>query len=854
MAENGLGEFLASYHQHREERLQQGIPPLPLDEKQAAVVTGALEDDKNGEHREFLLDLLDHRVPPGVYPASKVKADFLGAIVKGEKTSPFLDQKKAVAMLGQMIGGYSMDYLLDVLTGGDDIASTAGEILSDAILIGLDEYARVEKLAADGHSHAVSVLKSWASARWFKTRPPLPDRSEAAAVRTTGEINTDFLSPAQEAGTRDDIPFHALKILSTSPDDKDFISRISQLKKKNKPIAFIGDVVGTGSSRKSASNSLVWWIGDDIPHVPNKRRGGFVFASKIAPIFFNTLRGCGAVPVRCATGKIREGDEIVIDLKESKVFAAGGETLTDLPVNPLSILDEARAGGRNNLIIGKKLTRDAQAGCKKLNLEFEPPALDISMNLDRDESTPFTLGQKLVGQASGYPGVLPGDYVEPKAHMVFSQDTTGKMTQQEVQELACSTFSTFVIQSFCHTAAGPKSKDSLMQSGLGRFMAACGGIDLRPGDGVIHTMGNRFVLPYFIGTGGDSHTRFPVGLSFPAGSDLVAFAASQGYFPLDMPESVLVRFKGAPQPGITVRDLVHAIPYAAMQTGRVNLEKGDQKANVFADRVLEMEGLEHLKVEEAYKLTDASAERSAAGATFAVRKDNAVAYVENNLRFLKNNFAKRHPSPKVREIIAVFEDWLKNPVLFKADEGAQYADTVEVDLNRITEPLLAAPNDPDKTVTLSEAAGTPVDEVFIGSCMADITDFRGAAAILTGETLPHYMKLWTVPPDRESMAQLAKEGISGDLLAAGANLHVPGCSLCMGNQAQVAGGATVFSTSTRNFDNRMGLGARVYLGSSYVGAVAALRGRSPTREEYMKIFTEKVAPRWDEINRMLKFA
>jgi len=854
MAANGLAQFLESYNKHREERLQEDIPPLPLDEEQTAVVAGALEDENNTGHADFLLELLDYRVPPGVYPASKVKADFLGAIVKGEKTSPFIDRKRALDMLGEMIGGYCISYLIDALENQEDLAADAASILSLTILISRDEYKRMETLAGEGNPHAVSVLRSWASALWFKSLPPLPDRIEAVVVRTTGEINTDFFSPAQEASTRDDIPLHARKILSTSPDDKDFIPRMAGLKQKNKPVAFVGDVVGTGSSRKSASNSLVWWIGNDIPHVPNKRRGGFVLASKIAPIFFNTLRGCGAVPVRCSTGKINEGDEIVIDLKEGKVFSAAGEVLADLPVDPVSILDEARAGGRNNLIIGRKLTRDAQAGCKERNIDYGAPALDVSIALKQDESTPYTLGQKLVGNAAGYPGVLPGDYVEPKAHLVFSQDTTGRMTQQEIQELACSRFSTFVIQSFCHTAAGPKSKDSMMQVSLGRFMAECGGIDLRPGDGVIHTMGNRFVLPYFVGTGGDSHTRFPVGLSFPAGSDLVAFAASQGYFPLDMPESALARFKGKMQPGITVRDLVNAIPYAALQTGQVNLEKGDKKANVFADRVLEIEGLEDLTVEEAYKLTDASAERSAAASTIAVKPENMIAYVENNLRFLKNNFAKRHPSPKVKEVISVFEEWLKNPVIFKADAGAKYADIVRIDLAAVKEPLLAAPNDPDKIVTLSEAAGTRIDEVFIGSCMTDITDFRAAAAILKGEQLPHTMKLWVVPPDRESNVQLAQEGITIDLVTAGANLHVPGCSLCMGNQAQVATGATVFSTSTRNFDNRMGLGAQVFLGSSHVAALTALLGRIPALDEYMAVFKEKVAPRREEINRPLLFA
>jgi aconitate hydratase 2/2-methylisocitrate dehydratase len=615
----------------------------------------------------------------------------------------------------------------------------------------------------------------------------------------------------------------------------------------------VGDVVGTGSSRKSASNSLVWWIGEEIPFVPNKKRGGILLASKIAPIFFNTMRGCGAVPVRCPTGDIKQGSKVTVDFVEGTVRDDAGKTLTEFKVEPTSILDETRAGGRNNLIIGRKLTMKAREVCGRLGIKAGDPAVALIDPIVHPEGQKYTLAQKLVGNAVGRPGVLPGEYCEPRAHLVFSQDTTGRMTQQELQELACLKFEAPTIQSFCHTAAGPKSKDSMMQFELGAFIQELGGIDLRPGDGVIHTNGNRFLLPHFVGTGGDSHTRFPIGLSFPAGSDLVAFAASQEYFPLDLPESVLVRFKGKLQPGITMRDLVNAIPYTALKTGQLNLEKGDAKTNIFADRILEIQGLEDITVMEAYKHTDTSAERSAAGATFAFKPERIKEYVENNLTFLKQNFAERHPADVVKTIIEQFEAWLADPVYFTADEGAAYADTVEVNLDEITEPLLAAPNDPDKIVPLSEAAGTHINEVFVGSCMVDITDFRAVASIVEGARLPHTMKMWTVPPDRESFSQLTKEGIISTLLEAGCNVHVPGCSLCMGNQAQVANDATVLSTSTRNFNNRMGLGAQVYLGSSHLSAVTGLLNRLPKVEEYMEIYEAKVLAKEKEIMTPLQF-
>ena len=856
-----LQAFTAQYTKHIEQRSSQGIPPLPLSPEQTetvceALMDGALDRDLLKVHQQSdtvasLLYLLSERVPPGVYPASKVKAEFLGRVARGEAATPHLDVSGAIEILGAMGGGFNIVPLLAVLGKGGEEALAAARKLEDIILVTPADLAQVKQMAQGGNEAARGLLKGWAEGTWFSHMPEVAMEQRRVVVRTTGEINTDFYSPAQEASTRDDIPLHALVILSTSPHDQDFLQRREKLLERGLPLLYVGDVVGTGSSRKSASNSLVWWVGEDIPHVPNKRRGGLVLAAKIAPIFFNTVRGCGAIPVRCSTGDLQEGQEVTVDLARGEVRAADNKVLTHFSVEPTSIFEECRAGGRNNLIIGRKLVAQAREACSDLGIEAGTPSVKPSDPASHPQNTPYTLAQKMVGAAAGLPGVLAGDYVEPRAHMVFSQDTTGKMTQQEVMELATTRFQAPTIQSFCHTAAGPKSKDARMQYELGKFIAEMEGIDLRPGDGVIHTNGNRFLLPYFVGTGGDSHTRFPIGLSFPAGSDLVAFAASQGYFPLDMPETVLVRFTGTIQPGITIRDLVNAIPYAALQQGKLNLKKGDAKVNIFADRVLEIEGLEQLTVEEAYKLTDASAERSAAGATFSHKLENVVAYVENQLRFLKNNFRKRHAAKVVDTIIAQMEQWLQAPELMKADPGASYAEVLEVNLDSITEPLLAAPNDPDKAVALSEVAGTPIDECFVGSCMVDITDFRATAILLEGQRVQHQMKFWTVPPDRESNVQLTREGVHGKLMEAGANVHVPGCSLCMGNQGQVATSATVLSTSTRNFDNRMGTGAQCFLGSAQLATITAILGRLPTVEEYMSHF-QRLAPHLDAIRVPLR--
>jgi len=863
---SNLNPIFQKYLKAVEERLSKGIPPLPLSDEETKAVCESLQSNsldpkamvKPGleDTAQTLLYMLRERVSPGVTDASYVKAEFLGGILRGEKSSRYISPQDAVEMLGQMGGGANIPFLVEALDAGEDIAAAAAKALSLTILISPLMITKIAELASDGNPFALDILRNWAEAKWFENMPPVPERVECVIIRTSGEINTDFLSPAQEAITRDDIPFHALSMLSTSPNDTDFLHRLEQIRSEHPgmPILFAGDVVGTGSSRKSASNSLVWWIGNDIPQTPNKRRGGIIMASKIAPIFFNTLRGCGAIPVRCQSGNLLEGKVVEVDFSKGTVTEKGsGDILARFSVDPISIMEESRAGGRNLLIIGRKLTARARELCAKQGIEVKEPTVTLPRKPELPEGQPFSLAQKLVGRAAGLPGILPGQYVEPQAHIVFSQDTTGKMTRQELEELACTHFATVFIQSFCHTAAGPRSKDASMQTNLTRFTNRLGGIALRPGDGIIHVNGNRLLLPYFVGTGGDSHTRYPIGLSFPAGSDLVAFAGSQGYLPLDMPESVLVRFKGEVQPGITIRDLVNAIPYAALQQGKLNLEKGDSKINVFADRILEIQGLEHISVMDSYKFTDTSAERSSAACTFAHDPDRIIEYVRNNLKFLKENFKKRNPSKQIQVIINLMEKWLAAPEVMEADEGAPYADILDVDLNTITEPLLAAPNDPDKIVTLSEAAGTAIDEVFVGSCMTDITDFRAVAKILDGKLLPPAMRFWTVPPDRESNTKLADEGVHQTLLSTGANVHVPGCSLCMGNQAQVATGATVVSTSTRNFDNRMGTGAQVFLGSSIVAAMSALEGKIPTLEEYRAVYKEKVGPIEKEISTPMAF-
>jgi aconitate hydratase 2 / 2-methylisocitrate dehydratase len=839
-----LGQFAADYLRHLQARQGSGLPPLPLSAEQTTAVCDGLTEPALDAELLLVHDqpdtmsslrfLLAERVPPGVYPSSKVKADFLAAVAAGSRAAAVSD-REAMEWLGAMAGGYAVDHLIGLIGSDGARSEAAAKILEKLLVVSPQQVSAVAALAKAENRSASALLVAWAEGRWFSSRPALAREQRRVVIRTSGEVNTDLLSPAQEASSRDDIPLHAQSILSASAGDKNFIERRDELLKRGLPLVFVGDVVGTGSSRKSAANSLVWWIGEDIPHQPNKRQGGLVLAAKIAPIFFNTLRGCGAVPVRCPTGELQEGQEVIVNLMRGEVKSAeSGSLLASFKVEPQSILLEARAGGRNALIIGRKLSANAAIACKKLGLVPSQPAIPPVPTTSHPRGTAYTLAQKLVGAAAGRAGVLPNEYAEPKADLVLSQDTTGKMTQQELLELAVVRFQAPFVQSFCHTAAGPKSKDSAMQTSLAAFVSERGGIDLRPGDGVIHTNGNRFLLPYFVGTGGDSHTRFPIGISFPAGSDLVAFAAGQGYFPLDMPESVLVKFHGKARPGITVRDLVHAIPWVALKQGKLNLDKGDAKRNMFADRILEMEGLEQLTVEQAYKFTDTSAERSAAAATFRLELDQVKAFVANNLTYFKHNLRKRHPTKVLDALIREMEQWLAKPVLIERDEGAVFAEVLEIDLDEIREPLLAAPNDPDRIVTLSEAAGSPIDELFLGSCMTDASDFRAAAALLDGQQVRHEVRLWAVPPDRESNIALSREGVLAALTQAGANIHVPGCSLCMGNQAQVATSARVLSTSTRNFDNRMGLGAQVFLGSAELVAITALLGEIPDLKTYRK--------------------
>jgi aconitate hydratase 2/2-methylisocitrate dehydratase len=828
-----LALFLSRYRLSAGAREELGIPPLPLSAAQVEELCLALEDPAADGAREGV-DLLDGRVTPGITPAAESKAAWLGKVARGEVRCAVLSPLGALGMLGRMGGGAGLLPLLDALEKGGDLGEAAATALGTTILVGPAAFARLHELSRQGNPAAVSVLRCWAEGMWLTSRPPLPARSRYAVIRASGEINTDFLSPAQEAGTRDDVPLHALSILSTSPRDRDFIARARAIAAgSGLPLLFAGEVVGTGSSRKSASNSLVWWIGRDVPGVPNKRRGGVVLAAKIAPIFFNTLRGCGALPIRCPTGELREGETVEIDLEAGKVMRmSDGAELSRFTLAPASLPDEARAGGRNLLVIGRKLTAEARAACAALQIAFRAEPVPLPPAPAPSPARRHTLAQKLVGAAAGLPGAAPGEYTEPAASVVFSQDTTGMMTRQELEELACTRFVPIFIQSFCHTAAAPRSRDAQMQHELAAFVERLGGVALRPGDGIIHAVGNRFLLPHFLGTGGDSHTRFPIGISFPAGSDMVAFAASQGYLPLDMPESVLVRFKGRPMAGVTVRDLVHAVPWAAQQQGKLDMETGDRKANCFADRVMEFEGLEGLTVGEAYRFTDASAERSAAAAVFRHRPQRVAEWVKTSRAWLKQTFAALDRHPRVGALIGEMDVWLASPALPAADRGAEYSETVEVDLARVTEPLLAAPNDPDRIVTLSQAAGTAVDEVFIGSCMIDLADLRLAAELLRGDRVAPGVRLWCVPPDRETAQELARDGSAARLIAAGANLHVPGCSLCMGNQAQVATGSTVVSTSTRNFENRMGMGAKVYLASAAVAALTARLGRIPTLRQY----------------------
>ncbi|MCL6435808.1 MAG: bifunctional aconitate hydratase 2/2-methylisocitrate dehydratase [Leptolyngbyaceae cyanobacterium HOT.MB2.61] len=837
--------MLESYRQHVADRAKLGIPPLPLSAQQTADLCELLQHPPAGEEA-FLVELLRDRVPPGVDQAAYVKAGFLTAIAKGEMTSPLVPPQYAVELLGTMMGGYNVHSLIDLLQSPKlELASTAAIALSKTLLV-YDAFHDVQELADQGNPYAKQVMESWANAEWFTSRPELPEAITVTVFKVPGETNTDDLSPAPHATTRPDIPLHATVMLETRlPGGLD---TIAELKQKGHPIAYVGDVVGTGSSRKSATNSVLWHIGNDIPFVPNKRTGGYCLGGKIAPIFFNTMEDSGALPIECDVTQMETGDVITLYPYKGEITNASGEVISTFSLKPDTILDEVRAGGRIPLLIGRTLTDKARAA-----LGLGPSPVFTRPQMPADSCKGFTLAQKMVGKACGLPGVRPGTYCEPVMTTVGSQDTTGPMTRDELKELACLGFGAdLVMQSFCHTAAYPKPVDIKTHHELPDFIKERGGVSLRPGDGIIHSWLNRMLLPDTVGTGGDSHTRFPLGISFPAGSGLVAFAAALGVMPLDMPESVLVRFKGQLQAGVTLRDIVNAIPYVAIQQGKLTVAK-ENKQNIYSGKIIEMEGLPDLKLEQAFELTDATAERSAAGCTIKLSTETVAEYLRSNVALLKNMVARGYGDARtILRRVRKMEEWLANPILMEPDSDAEYADIIEVDLDQIREPLVAAPNDPDNIKLMSECAGDPIHEVFIGSCMTNIGHYRAAAKVLEGQGQVK-VRLWICPPTRMDEKMLRDEGYYSIFAAAGARLEMPGCSLCMGNQARVADGVTVFSTSTRNFNNRMGKGAQVYLGSAELAAVCALLGRIPTVEEYMEVVTNKIDPFAADLYRYLNF-
>ncbi|MBG2875087.1 bifunctional aconitate hydratase 2/2-methylisocitrate dehydratase [Proteus alimentorum] len=846
--------MLEEYRKHVAERAAEGVVPKPLDATQTAALVELLKNPPKGEE-EFLLDLIVNRVPPGVDEAAYVKAGFLTALAKGETTSPLITPEKAVELLGTMQGGYNIHALIESLEN-DKLAPIAAKALSHTLLM-FDNFYDVEEKAKAGNVYAKQIMQSWADAQWFTERPALAEKITVTVFKVTGETNTDDLSPAPDAWSRPDIPLHALAMLKNAregiePDQPGSVGPIKQIEALNKkgfPLAYVGDVVGTGSSRKSATNSVLWFMGDDIPFVPNKRGGGVVLGGKIAPIFFNTMEDAGALPIEVDVSKLNMGD--VIDIYPYKGEIRDHETnelLETFELKTEVLIDEVRAGGRIPLIIGRGLTSKARE-----SLGLPVSTLFRHAKPVEESNRGFSLAQKMVGRACGRTGIRPGEYCEPKMTSVGSQDTTGPMTRDELKDLACLGFSAdLVMQSFCHTAAYPKPVDVTTHHTLPDFIMNRGGVSLRPGDGIIHSWLNRMLLPDTVGTGGDSHTRFPIGISFPAGSGLVAFAAATGVMPLDMPESVLVRFKGKMQPGVTLRDLVHAIPYYAIQDGLLTVEKKGKK-NIFSGRILEIEGLPELKVEQAFELADASAERSAAGCTIKLDKAPIIEYLQSNIILLKWMIAEGYGDRRtIERRITSMESWLKDPQLLEADADAEYAAVIEIDLNEIKEPILCAPNDPDDARLLSEVANSKIDEVFIGSCMTNIGHFRAAGKLLDQHKGQLPTRLWVAPPTKMDAAQLTEEGYYSVFGKSGARIEVPGCSLCMGNQARVADGATVVSTSTRNFPNRLGTGANVYLASAELAAVASLLGRLPEPQEYLD-FINKVDETAEDTYRYLNF-
>ncbi|QMT30710.1 bifunctional aconitate hydratase 2/2-methylisocitrate dehydratase [Alysiella filiformis] len=826
--------MLEAYRKAAAERAAQGIPALPLTAQQMADLAELLKNPPAGEG-EFLLDLLANRVPAGVDDAAKVKASFLAAIAEGSVSSPLVSPEYATELLGTMLGGYNIHPLIELLDN-DKLAPIAAEGLKHTLLM-FDSFHDVKEKADKGNVNAQAVLQSWADAEWFTSRPAVPEKITVTVFKVDGETNTDDLSPAPDAWSRPDIPLHALAMLKNprdgiTPDKAGEIGPIKtleELKAKGNLVAYVGDVVGTGSSRKSATNSVIWHTGEDIPFVPNKRFGGVCLGGKIAPIFFNTQEDSGALPIEVDVSELKMGDVVDIFPYEGKIVK-NGETVAQFELKSQVLLDEVQAGGRINLIIGRGLTAKAR---EALGL----PASDKFRlpQAPAESKAGFTLAQKMVGRACGLPegqGVRPGTYCEPRMTTVGSQDTTGPMTRDELKDLACLGFSAdLVMQSFCHTAAYPKPVDVRTHKELPEFISTRGGVSLRPGDGVIHSWLNRLLLPDTVGTGGDSHTRFPIGISFPAGSGLVAFAAATGVMPLDMPESVLVRFSGSLQPGVTLRDLVNAIPLYAIKQGLLTVAKAGKK-NIFSGRILEIEGLPDLKVEQAFEITDASAERSAAGCTVHLNKEPIIEYMTSNIVLMKNMIADGYADARTLERrIKAMEAWLANPQLLEADKDAEYAAVIEINMDEIKEPIIACPNDPDDVCFMSEKSGTVIDEVFIGSCMTNIGHFRAASKLLEGKSdIP--VRLWMAPPTKMDAQELSNEGHYGVLGRAGARMEMPGCSLCMGNQAQVREGATVMSTSTRNFPNRLGKNTNVFLGSAELAAICSKLGKIPTVEEY----------------------
>ena len=837
--------MLQAYREHVKERAEQGIVPKPLSAAQVADLVELIKSPPAGEE-EFLKDLLANRIPAGVDEAAYVKAGFLTAIAQGDESSPIVDKETAVQLLGTMLGGYNIATLVDLLEDSQ-LGELAATQLKHTLLM-FDAFHDVADKAKAGNQNAKAVIQSWADAEWFKSKDPLAEKITLTVFKVPGETNTDDLSPAQDAWSRPDIPLHSLAMLKNPREglQGNPLEVIETLKKKGHPVAYVGDVVGTGSSRKSATNSVLWLMGDDIPHIPNKRDGGFCLGGKIAPIFFNTMEDAGALPVEVDVSALEMGDVIDIYPYAGKIEKEG-EIVAEFTVKTQVLLDEVQAGGRIPLIIGRGLTAKARDFLELDAADFFRQPAEIE-----NTGKGYSLAQKMVGKACGLEGVRPGQYCEPTMTTVGSQDTTGPMTRDELKDLACLGFSAdLTMQSFCHTAAYPKPIDINTQNTLPDFIMNRGGVSLRPGDGIIHSWLNRMLLPDTVGTGGDSHTRFPIGISFPAGSGLVAFAAATGVMPLDMPESVLVRFKGDMQPGVTLRDLVNAIPYAAIQQGLLTVEK-EGKKNIFSGRVLEIEGLPKLKVEQAFELSDSAAERSAAACSIKLDEEPIIEYLNSNITMLKWMIKEGYGDARtISRRIENMEKWLVKPELLEGDVDADYAAVIDIDLNEIKEPILACPNDPDDVKLLSDVQGTKIDEVFIGSCMTNIGHYRAAGKLLE-KTNAIPTRLWIAPPTKMDEHQLMQEGYYNIFASAGARTEMPGCSLCMGNQARVAANSTVVSTSTRNFPNRLGNGADVYLSSAELAAVASILGKLPTVEEYMS-YAKELDTMADDIYRYLNF-